>query len=170
VLRDCTALTALDLQDCQLRPEQRSGLAAIAALPELQQLRLHREQHNFFADNIQVFPAFQHPLKITHLSLSIQKDVQQLSRLSALVNLQHLDLALVPGTGYPGGWPSQLVHLTYLHLEYDIVSDAECDAREQFQHLSCLTALQDLEGSCVISHQRHSRASLVHSTSHSLQA
>jgi hypothetical protein len=69
VLRDCTALTALELHNCRVI-HTRSEFAAIAVLPELQQLRILTQQLDSFSDRIQALPAFQHPRKLTHLSIS----------------------------------------------------------------------------------------------------
>jgi hypothetical protein len=66
---------------------------------------------------------------------------QQLSQLSALVNLEELWIKL-PSGGIPGGLPSQLQKLTCLKLSDRMVSGF--DAAEQFQHLGSLTALQNL--------------------------
>jgi hypothetical protein len=67
--------------------------------------------------------------------------VQQLSQLSAMVNLQHLSLALLPDGGVPEGLPPQLVELTYLYIEYN---GTGMDTAGHFQHLSRFTALQEL--------------------------
>lgn len=67
------------------------------------------------------------------------EQVQQLSQLSGLVDLQHIELPYI-SNGVSGGLPSQLVKLTCLHMGYRRIA-----AAEQFQHLSSLTALQVLD-------------------------
>jgi hypothetical protein len=137
VLPGCTGLTALDLRDCELSP-RRSSFAAIAAIQDLQRLQVMLP-YEYHPDTFYVFPVFQHPLKLTYLSISyddsLARDIEQLTHLAALVNLQHLHLAEVPSTGYPGGWPSQLVKLTCLRIEYSSSSSLRI-IQQQFQHLS----------------------------------
>jgi hypothetical protein len=129
VLQDCSRLTALDLQHCKVH-----GMCeAMAALPQLQHLDLTVTGH--------IFPNFKHPQKLTHLKISAtSSSSKDLAQLSTLVNLEHLTVSAIPREGVLGGWPSQLVKLTHLHASYyDFYQGAN-----QFQHLSCLTALQDL--------------------------
>jgi hypothetical protein len=136
----------LVLEHCTL-PCACEAFAAIAALPQLQQLRFNVTDDK--RDDNQMFPQFQHPLKLTNLSMQLQgyrsAEAEVLHHLSALVNLQHLDLSGCPSTGCPGGCPSQLAQLTCLRISYE---DVEFDVEQQFQHLSCLTALQQLAISC----------------------
>jgi hypothetical protein len=96
------------------------------------------------------FPQFQHPQNLTHLSISYntytaRDPVEGLKQLSSLVNLQYLGLYNLNRTGVPGGWPSELTQLTRLHAHY--IHTRDVDIAQQFQHLSCLTALQELAGS-----------------------
>jgi hypothetical protein len=65
VLHGCTGLRVLDLEGCQLL-STHAALAAIAALPQLQ--HLHFTPDDF--DDMKVFPQFQHPLQLTHLSIT----------------------------------------------------------------------------------------------------
>jgi hypothetical protein len=149
VLHGCTGLTALDL-DCCRHCDIHADFADIAALPELQHLRVVLSAVDY-PYPCRLFPQFQNPLNLTHLSISYDiplqsEPVQHLDQLSALVNLQHLGLFHLPHEGVPGGWPSELVKLTCLHAHYRYVADV--DVEEQFQHLSCLTALQRMTVSC----------------------
>jgi hypothetical protein len=70
-------------------------------------------------------------------------EIEQLSQVSALVNLRHLERYGLHH-GVSGGFPSQLTALTCLH--------AYCDhhgkASELLEHLSSLTALQQLSLQC----------------------
>jgi hypothetical protein len=139
-LGSCTGLTALNLQQCELQ-DISAGIKAIAALPELQflSLSLFKPYTGDFC-----FAELKQASQLTHLSLAYDSEeggqhIQQVNEVSALVNLQHLALHGLPAFGVPGGLPSQLVKLTCLDVHYKGAS-----AADQFQHLSCLTALQDL--------------------------
>jgi hypothetical protein len=139
VLHHCTGLTALELQGCRVR-DARAAFAAIAALTGLQRLVLEwtRGGLHLFWSQLQL------PSQLTYLSLDNpdNEEAQRLNQLSSLVDLQHLKLAGMSWFGLPGGLPSQLAKLTCLRvLRRDI-----CSAHpSQFQHLSSLTALQELE-------------------------
>lgn len=139
VLHDCTGLTVLDLQDCWV-PGGSAASAAIAALTELQVLRLARHRNDL--GGLVYAELWQHP-KPTQLELAPEHwpggQVQQLRHLSALVHLESLVLRGVPAL--PGGLPSQLAKLTVLSVSF------RCPYTEsgQFQHLSSLTALQLFE-------------------------
>jgi hypothetical protein len=143
VLQDCTGLTALHLQDCVVL-DAAAAPAALAALPHLQSLSLAED-----SEHKGLLPDLQRLSQLTYLSLKLYssydctaEDVAWLSQLSALVNLQHLELTELPKLGVPGGLPSQLVKLTSLRVDYGTMS---CDTTaEQLQHLSSLTALQQL--------------------------
>jgi hypothetical protein len=75
--------------------------------------------------------------------------LSKLSQLSRLTQLQHLHLSGVPPGGAIGGLLSQLLRLTHLDLQ---LSDRHAwgrdpvrhDVVEQLQHLSSLTAMQQL--------------------------
>jgi hypothetical protein len=139
-------LTALDLQDCDIK-DAPAAAAAIAALPVLQSLTLKSAEDD---QNRSVFEDLQLPSQLTYLSLNIDTDkpgeLAGLGQLTGLVNLAHLKLASLPFDGVPGGLPSQLVQLTCLDVSYE----EECDFQEQFQHLSSLTALQRLAVVCEV--------------------
>jgi hypothetical protein len=94
----------------------------------------------------------QHPWNMSALSMSsttVQSNGplpqpqpgpgKYLKQLSALTSLQELKLSGLPPEGVPGGVTSQLGNLTCLHIQHDSSSNAN-----HFQHLSRLTALQDL--------------------------
>jgi hypothetical protein len=72
---------------------------------------------------------------ITTLAL----ESQQLQDLTSLANLLHLSLPNIIHAGVPGVLPFQLVKLTFLQIDC-----CAGDTPEQLQHLSCLTALQEL--------------------------
>jgi hypothetical protein len=116
-----------------------AAAAAIAALSELQCLRL--DSSSWDLQGNYPFAAAQFPTRLTQLRLGFEEAVnaqhQQLSQLSALVNLQHLELNHLSYQDLPGGLPSQLQSLTRLHMHY---SEA-CGVAAQLQHLSSLTAL-----------------------------
>jgi hypothetical protein len=117
-----------------------SAAAAVAALPELRDVRL---TENWDLQRKDPFAAAQFPTGVTHLSLGLHNNeeaLEHLSQLSGLVNLEHLELLMLDPPGVPGGLPSQLVKLTCLDMYY-----SDLDAAEQFQHLSALTALQQLK-------------------------
>lgn len=143
VLQNCTGLTALHLKGCVVQ-DVSAAPAAIAALPRLQSLSLAEDsQHR------DLLPDLQHLSQLTYLSWETYfkydctpEDAARLSQLSALVNLQHLDLTNLPKVGIPAGLPSQLVKLTFLHVDY---RNHMCKTlAEQLQHLSSLTGLQQL--------------------------
>jgi Leucine-rich repeat (LRR) protein len=148
VLQTSTGLTALDLEHCRVQ-EAAAAAAAIAALPELQSLRLVliedlQGQSLLAVDGTSMAVRTQ----LTQLSLEFHplKPVQlaALSELSSLTNLQHLQLTALPRDGVPGGLPSQLVKLTCLDVAYSFTTGYRCDTANQLQHLSSLTALQQL--------------------------
>jgi hypothetical protein len=143
VLHDCSSLTALGLWECDLE-DACAACAAIAALPELQSLQL---QGIFDAAEAFPMPQLQCMTKLTQLSIcgsylteQTFEELGHLSQLSALCNLESLELSGLPPDGVPGGLPSQLSKLTYLSVEYT----RGCADAAQFRHLSSLTALRDL--------------------------
>jgi hypothetical protein len=119
--------------------------AAVSVLPELQSLCLSR-----IRDEQALLPGTywlgELPLlvRLTQLSYSPlalpPEDAEELSELSSLFSLGDLKLSGLPEIGVPGGLPSQLVKLACLDVSYS----SEYDAKEQFQHLSSLTALRQL--------------------------
>jgi hypothetical protein len=140
-LRNCTALTALDLVNCTVT-DADAAAAAIAALPDLRHLGsswICEEQTK------RMLRVLQFPTQLTYLNLCCEgwlpEAIAQLSQLSGLVNLQDLQLVFLPTEGVPGGVPSQLCRLTNLSVMYH---HRATDTAEQLQHLSSLTALQDL--------------------------
>jgi hypothetical protein len=140
-------LTALDLQEGS-EEDTSAVLAAIAALPELQSLRLPVVSFDSQVGKF-LLSELQHPSKLTHLSVGYHweaVETEQLGQLSALVNLKHLDITSLPETGLPGGLPSQLQKLTCLQVKYPIVPGL--DSKRQLQHVSCLMTLQHLAVSC----------------------
>jgi hypothetical protein len=146
---DCTALTALDLQYCDVQ-DVHAASAAISALPQLRWLRFVRCTSNKRSLS---FLELQQPQHLTHLSCdSVQglEQVEKLHQLSAVVNLKHLNLAFSSASttflGLPGRLLSQLTQLTCLQVQHSMGDDL--NAAEQFQHLSSLTALQELDVAC----------------------
>jgi hypothetical protein len=148
MLHDCTGLTSLDLSDCEMHG---AGLfkafnAAIAAMPNLQALRLYKLLREAGKGSTLVCE-LQFPLQLTHLSLSweflggSEELVANLTQLTVLTRLQHLELDGLPSTGVPGGLPPQLVQLTCLHMQYG-------QHVQQLQHLSAFTALRELAVNC----------------------
>jgi hypothetical protein len=104
VLHECTGLTALDLEDC-LVEDAHAAFAAIAALPELQHLRMYRvsdEQEGFH------FWELPHPLQLTFLEVipgaaePVPFVAEYLRQLPAMESLQHLNLQNVCSQ-LPGG-------------------------------------------------------------------
>jgi hypothetical protein len=142
VLHDCTALTALHLQRCQIW-DTPAAHAAIAALPELRSLSMTRSGN--LGARWHLLGQLPLSTKLTKLELDmlrVENELyQQLSQLSALVSLEELRLRKLRPVGLPGCLPSQLQKLRRLHLAYRYI---EFDVTEQFQHLSSLTALQDI--------------------------
>jgi hypothetical protein len=149
VLHACTGLRVLDLQDCIVMHDVAKASAAIAALPELQHLRLSRVRSA--EQGRSLFEQQHFPASLSHLSLDVADDVQPTcDQLSGLVNLQHLAVQSLPYYGLRGGvprasWESQLAKLTCLHLEFSQGCD---NISGQLQHLSSLTALQQLCVEC----------------------
>jgi hypothetical protein len=147
VLHHCTGLAALHLEDIQVQ-HLCAAFAAITALPELRSLSLER----LYGVNDQgiSFAGLGNVSKLTSLGLAYENSwgsadqFQQLGHLSALVNLEHLNLFNLLDCGVPGGIPSQLVKLTCLHL----VFENECKCSELLQHLGSLTALCDFKVQC----------------------
>jgi hypothetical protein len=109
--------------------------AVFAALPELQ--NLHVGGMNNESSTLDLAD-LQSPSKITQLKL--QHPPKQAELLSTMVNLEHLSLIGFP----PGGVPSQLTKLTFLHLNYG----RTVDAAGPLQHFSTFTALQEVEVEC----------------------
>jgi hypothetical protein len=144
LLQHCTGLTALSLQGCEVQ-DVAAAAAAIAALPQLQSLRLvgmEDEQGKWLS----VLKSAAVLRQLMHLAYDFcayrglrTDEVAVLSQLSRLANLGHLVLTWLPDGGVPGGLPSQLVKLTCLDVQA-----SQLDTAEQFQHLSSLTALQQL--------------------------
>jgi hypothetical protein len=164
VLHDCTGLTALELQSCDVQ-DSRTAFAAIAALPQLQSLKMTSV---YDEDDIFLFHEAQRPLQLTHLTIDYggcygddNIGVDELSHLSALVRLEELCLcAVIPGS-LSNSLPSQLQKLTRLAVSY---AD-RCDASTHFQHLSSLTALQHVSLRCRCRHE----AGYVHGIANQLQ-
>jgi hypothetical protein len=73
---------------------------------------------------------------------------QQLTQLASLTNLKELWVKL-PRGGLPGGLPSQLQKLTRLEVSYRLMSGSY--PADQYQHLSSLTTLQNLDISGFVS-------------------
>jgi hypothetical protein len=149
VLQHCTRLTALSLRNCQVQ-DVAATAAAIAALPQLQNLHLgnvrmfHRLEGSWIFAELSSAAVLR---QLTYLYVDCAIDwfwkteqAATLSQLSNLANLGHLELFSLPSNGVPGGLPSQLVKLTCLDVTYA----RPCNTVEQFQHLSSLTALQQL--------------------------
>jgi hypothetical protein len=119
----------------------------------------------------------QHPLKLRHLSIDCDgwydkhaydqeeplnsEPDDALSGLSALVNLEHLQLDCLPSFGVPGGLPSQLQKLTCLRVCYTTA----CDVAEQLQHLRALTALKEFRFRGVDCNHPLARTALAHKLS-----
>jgi hypothetical protein len=142
-LLECTSLTGLDMQNCKVQ-DASAAAAAIAALPELHSLSLAWAGGDLQAPSGSgtcLIQSLQLPSKLTRLDLQSREiECGMLAQLSALVSLEHLRLQSLSSVGVPGGLPSQLVGLTCLAVEFDSM----CDTAEQLQHLSSLTALQEL--------------------------
>jgi hypothetical protein len=121
VLQGCAGLTALALDDCSVEDAPAAAAAAIAALPDLQRLRLgHLEDlqgNSLVAMDGSCLAVLQ---QLTHLSLVCKglkgNQLAELSQLSVLTNLKHLELTGLSG-GVPGGLPSQLDKLTCLDID-----------------------------------------------------
>lgn len=104
-------------------------------------------------------PDLQHLMQLTKLHADMVR-LQQLSQLSALTNLEDLNVKVLgPSTGeLPGGLPSQLRQLTALSLDLmgkgrDYTDGAlGQDAAKLFQHLGSFTSLQHLSvcGDCPV--------------------
>lgn len=140
VLHGCTGLTALKLRWCKVQDKRAASAAmnAIAALSTLEHLDL-----THFVDDrervVEVHPELQPLTQLTHLSLDLALESQQLQDLTSSANLVHLSLPNIIHAGVPGVLPFQLVKLTFLQIDC-----CAGDTPEQLQHLSCLTALQEL--------------------------
>jgi hypothetical protein len=146
VLQHCTGLTALSLESCEER-DVAAAAAAIATLPQLQSLRLvamASGQHKQLLAQLNSAAVLRQLMCLEVWAFSwsdlTPEEAAVLSQLSGFVSLQHLGLCMLPGDGEPGGLPSQLVKLTHLSVGYE----QRCDTAGQFQHLSCLTELQQL--------------------------
>jgi hypothetical protein len=150
VLHDCTGLTSLSLDFYEVLDSTTTAAAAIAALPQLRHLEL--AYRSAYDEGEPLFADAQLPLQLSHLSLDGSNfqdgdgewQPPNCNPLSSLVNLERLDLKNLPAEGIPGGIPSQLSKLTCL----DISDMSSAGAAEQFQHLSSLTALQQLSVEC----------------------
>jgi Leucine-rich repeat (LRR) protein len=142
VLQDCTGLTALDLETCEVL-DVSAAAAAITALSGLRSLRLTvREEEE---DDSLLAELAGLPLQLTHLKLHADTMEPEeagplLQQLSRLVNLQHLELGRLPPDAVPDGMLSQLSKLTCLDINFDRGNHVA----EKFRHLSSLTALQQL--------------------------
>jgi hypothetical protein len=144
VLHGCTGLTALNAS-VSVVVSIPAATAAIAALTDLRSLQLLLGS--------QLLLDMQRSSQLTYLSIRWRsglspQNAAQLSKLSGLVNLQHLKLSQLPYTGIPGGVPSQLTKLTRLHLAYRESDDERADFASQLKALSTFTALREL---CVFS-------------------
>jgi hypothetical protein len=143
VLHDCSDLTTLDLQGCDLG-DTPAAAVAFAALAQLKSLRVEPDYYSMKPSH-SLFAELELPLQLTHLSLDCasfpEGEPAKLSQLSSLVNLEHLCLD-GPGPEEPevSGLLSQLVKLTCLEVSFM----DPCDAEQRLQHLSCLTALHQL--------------------------
>jgi hypothetical protein len=140
LLHDCTHLTALELRYCMVR-NVSAATAAITALAELKDLCLGQRYGRLD------YAGWQHHLKLTCLSLRLRRTGydsptphQDLCQLSALVNLQHLQL--IGLKELPGGVPSALAKLTCLTIQYPTGAPY---VPGQFQHLGSLTKPEVLE-------------------------
>jgi Leucine-rich repeat (LRR) protein len=144
VLRDCTSLTTLNMQDCMVS-DASAAAASIAAMPELCSLALAWSEGESkalqSASGRSLIQVLQLPSTLTYLSLQAPSmGCDRMGELSALVNLQHLTLQRLSPPGVPAGLPAQLVRLTCLEAAFQ----PGCNMAEQLQHLSSLTALQQL--------------------------
>jgi hypothetical protein len=146
VLSGCAGLTELAMQGCAVHGVPAAA-AFPAALPGLQSLTLAK---NYVMGDICLLAELQKLTQLTHLSIkSYGVKQESLGQLSALVNLRHLTLQpLLIDDGpdvFPGGLPSQLARLTSLEICFPVQwPGAQCDITDQLQHLSSLTALQQL--------------------------
>jgi hypothetical protein len=131
-------MTALPLERCDLRDEEAveliSGLTGLCSLV-LDATRLSED--------------LQLPVQLTYLQLDCKRSAIKgleavLKQLPALVDLQHLKLTRLDSHDLPDGVPYELSKLTCLGLDYR----DEDEAVEQFDHLSSLTALQQLSVGC----------------------
>jgi hypothetical protein len=144
LLQDCTALTSLELRYCTVQ-DVSAAAAAVAEATQLWSLRLSR---NDGEQDALLLPDLQHLLQLTRLELeysygaAVPEESIQMSALSGLVGLQHIILRNAHQQALPDGLPSQLTKLTCLDMSYN--SDSACDGVQQLQHLSSLTALQQL--------------------------
>jgi hypothetical protein len=138
VLQSCTRLQELNLEGCAFK-DTDATFAAIAALPQLRSLCVVGVD----GSEARLSGELQLLTHLTKLRLDLHRlqQPQQLGQLSALTSLEELGLRMPPD-GMPGGLPSQLQKLTSLRVEYSL--PMQSDLAEQFQHLSSLTALQDL--------------------------
>jgi hypothetical protein len=150
VLHDCTCLQELDLQGCAVTDPQ-AAFEAIAALPELRSLSVAGA-----ADRLCITGDLSRLTQLTRLQLDskLLSPHQQLEQLSLLANLEDIRLEMPLCESLDGGLPSQLHKLTCLQVSYNLPMRVG-GAAEQFQHLSSLTALQDLrvKGVMFFSHQ-----------------
>jgi hypothetical protein len=139
VLHECKGLTSLDLHSCNIL-DGPAAAAAIAALTELQRLRLACIREN--QQQRLLLAALQLPSQLTHLSLDAEEwePSGAVNPLASLVNLQHLKLSNFPSGVQPAGLPTQLTKLTCLH----ICCDNEPAAAELLKQLSTLSTLREL--------------------------
>jgi hypothetical protein len=159
-LDHCTGLTALHLQECVVGYREAAS-AAIAALRQLQKLII-----NFTRDKQGWCPVINlgRFSTLTHLSLkptlqwanarygaercrTVSADYeQQLCQLSALVNLEHLELGRFTFAQLPAGLPTQLSKLTC--LDVSLAMHGWDAAAVQLRSYSRLTTLQQLTLAC----------------------
>jgi hypothetical protein len=128
VLSHCTGFGALDLQDCSIVRMPTGSLQA--ALSQLQKLSLADNRDTNKQKVVwQLFPQSQLPMQLTHLGLDCHgfsgADTARLGQLSALVNLEHLELTSLGCDGVPGGVPSESSKLTRLGASF-FGSTLEC--------------------------------------------
>jgi hypothetical protein len=154
LLQHCTGLSALDLHGCEV-PDARAAAAVIAALPQLRRLCMTAVTDS--RRQLLKIPTL-HPqgmAQLTHFSFQAQQQTSQLAHLSAVVNLECLELPelFTPSVSDKprvslSSMLSELVKLTRLHVGYECSMMDNDEKAQQLQHLSCLTALQELAIEC----------------------
>lgn len=132
-----------------------AAIAAIAALTGLKSLDITSQdcigsdERRFTSAQLQRFLKLRHLTRVCLfiedlLDDPVKKHLQPLSQLSALVHLEDLDQVIAPFQGVPG-LPSQLTKLTRLHTFCNNNKYLKPAVLQRcLQHLSCLTALQQL--------------------------
>lgn len=158
-----SAQGSLQLQECWVQ-DAHATCATFAALSELRCLEVDVVD----SQGQPLLPDLQECVQLTRLRLNcmaepvivydeageddqqqqlLLHEARQLGQLSALVKLQHLDLCGLT-VGVPSRVLGQLVELTCLRLHYDEDRrggwGVDPFITGQLQHLSCLTALQEL--------------------------